>query len=161
MEEFVKAKNDKTLMNSLNIDDLLASVEKEQNKWLDKKTLSLIAKENFETIKILDVGDEKMQKWCQQLLEFRKINEIYEFKCGVPTKMIRKKDGEPYKISYIGVLLSVSFKDTGTQLCCLSTVNNKQYRYKYNYDSAVFFQKITNEEKILLTALEHVENLQR
>jgi len=86
MEEFVKAKNDKTLMNSLNIDDLLASVEKEQNKWLDKKTLSLIAKENFKTIKILDVGDEKMQKWCQHLLEFRKIMKFMSLSAVFPPK---------------------------------------------------------------------------
>jgi ethanolamine utilization protein EutA (predicted chaperonin) len=154
MEEFAKAKKDNSLLNTLNIDELLAVAEKDQNKWLEKKTLSSIAKENFETIKTLEVSSEIMQKWCEHLIEFRKVNEIYEFKCGVPTKMIRKKEGEPYKFSYIGVLLTVSFKDTGTQLCCLSPFNKKQY--KYNYDGALFFQKITDEEKMLLTALEYI-----
>lgn len=154
IEEFKNAKKDNTLLNSLNIEELLESVEKEHNKWLDNKTLSSIAKENYESIRTLEVGDEKLQKWCEHLLEFRKVNEIYEFKCGVPTKMIRKKNDEPYKFSYIGILLSVTFKDTGTYICCLSPFNNRQYIYKY--DNAFFYQKITNEEKMILTALEHI-----
>lgn len=153
INEFENAKKDESLLNTININDLLKSAEKETNKWIDNKTLSSIAKENFETIKSLGESTEILEKWCRYLMEFRKVNEIYELKCGIPTKIIRKKDGRN-TFYYVGILLSIQFKEYGTQLSFLSLINNKHY--KYNFDDNIFFQKITNEEKMLLTALEHI-----
>lgn len=59
-ELFEEALKDPSLLSTINVDELLESVEDEKNDYLENKTMEMLNKENFEVVTELNCSiDEK------------------------------------------------------------------------------------------------------
>lgn len=164
-EIFENAKKDPTLFSTMNIEELLNSIENEKNDYLENKTMDDIIKENFETISELDISLEHTRELCNRLIGYRYVDEIHELHKGKHIRWIRINNASNQigslndKICKMpiltngGILVNIKFLDNGVHLIC----KNSQNRFiQYKFDDSITFQKLSIEEQLLLMAYENI-----
>jgi hypothetical protein len=155
---FENVKKDSSLLNTINIDELLNAIENDSTDYLENKTLSSISNEIFVTINQLDCTEERKKDLCEKLIDYRLVNEIYELHKGKPIKAIKLQtaDEQVYqpKISIIGFVLDIKFLDNGTHVLCLK-FGKRIFQYKF--DNYLTFQKLTDDEHLILMAYEQIQ----
>jgi DNA integrity scanning protein DisA with diadenylate cyclase activity len=145
------AKKDPSLFSTIDIENILSSVENEKNDYLDNKTTDDIIKEVFESVQNLDLSSEDKCKICNKLMGYRLVEEIHELFKGRHIRWIREgqlKNG--------GIVVDIKFSNEGIQILCK---NNMNRFIQYKFDECVTYQKLTCEEELLLMAYEQIKNL--
>lgn len=145
--------NDPTLLSTLDIDELLDTLENETNDYLENKTLDGITDEIYEGI--CDICDEKetQEKICLKLVGYRMIDELHELHKGKHVRWVRRGTN---KLTNGGIVVDIKFLDTGTHILCMNSMNRF---IQYKYDECVTFQKMSSTEMLILMAYEHTNIL--
>jgi hypothetical protein len=145
--------NDPTLLSTLDIDELLDTLENETNDYLENKTLDGITNEIYE--EICDICDETeiQEKICLKLVGYRMIDELYELHKGKHVRWVRRGTN---KLTNGGIVVDIKFLDTGTHILCMNSMNRF---IQYKYDECVTFQKMSSTEMLILMAYEHTNTL--
>jgi len=145
--------NDPTLLSSLDIDELLDTLENETNDYLENKTLDGITDEIYEGV--CEICDEKeiQEKICLKLIGYRMIDELHELHKGKHVRWIRRGTN---KLTNGGIVVDIKFLDTGTHVLCMNSMNRF---IQYKYDECVTFQKMSSTEMLILMAYEHTNTL--
>lgn len=157
-EVIKKAKEDPELLNTLNVDELLESLESDKTDYLENKTLKSISEEVFEKLKELNCSPERLTELCEKLIGYRLVNEIYELHKGklVKTINVENTGAEGYfpRIQMKGAVTNIKFLDNGTHVVCLILPN----RYsQYKFDNVITFQQLSKEEQLILMAYDLIE----
>jgi hypothetical protein len=167
-EIFENARKDPSLFSTMNIQDLLNSIENEKNDYLENKTMADVTKQMFETISELDLSLEETQNICNRLIGYRYVDEIHELHKGKHIRWIRivksnnnnqtgslnDKICKKPLLTNGGILVNIKFLDNGVHIIC----KNSQNRFiQYKFDDSITFQKLSVEEQLLLMAYENIE----
>jgi hypothetical protein len=167
-EIFENARKDPSLFSTMNIQELLNSIENEKNDYLENKTMADVTKQMFETISELDLSLEETQNMCNRLIGYRYVDEIHELHKGKHIRWIRivksnnnnqtgSLNDKICKIPLLtngGILVNIKFLDNGVHIIC----KNSQNRFiQYKFDDSITFQKLSVEEQLLLMAYENIE----
>uniref|UniRef100_A0A6C0B281 Uncharacterized protein n=1 Tax=viral metagenome TaxID=1070528 RepID=A0A6C0B281_9ZZZZ len=150
-EIFETAQKDPTLFSTLDIEAILESVENEKNDYLENKTMDEITKDVFENISELSLTKEKTKDLCDKLIGYRFIDEINELFKGRHVRWIRKDSD---KLTTGGIVVDIKFLKDGIQVL---TKNNMNRFIQYRFDECLSFQKLSNEEQLLLMAYEELQ----
>tara|TARA_B110000285_G_scaffold38307_1_gene41559 strand:+ start:1989 stop:2489 length:501 start_codon:yes stop_codon:yes gene_type:complete len=144
---------DPTLLSTLDIDELLDTLENETNDYLENKTLDGITEEIYDGI--CDICDEKetQEKICLKLVGYRMIDELHELHKGKHVRWVRRGTN---KLTNGGIVVDIKFLDTGTHILCMNSMNRF---IQYKYDDCVTFQKMSSTEMLILMAYEHTNTL--
>ena len=155
---FENAKKDSSLLNTINIDELLNAIENDSTDYLENKTLHSISNEIFNTINTFECSEERKKDLCEKLIDYRLVNEIYELHKGKPIKAIKLNHSNETtyqpKISIVGFALDIKFLDNGTHILCL---NYARRLLQYKFDNYLTFQKLSDDERLILMAYEHIQ----
>jgi hypothetical protein len=151
---FETAKQDPELFSTLDIENILASIENEKNDYLENKTMEDITSDIYEKINELPTQREKKELLCEKLIGYRHVDEIHELFKGRHVRWIRlnKTDSQ---LTNGGILVNVKFTNDGIQLMCK---NNMNRFIQYKFDECLTFQKLSTEEQLLLMAYENLAN---
>jgi predicted peroxiredoxin len=149
-EIFEAAKKDPTLFSTLDIEAILDSVENEKNDYLENKTMDDITKEVFENICELALSKETIKDLCDKLIGYRFVDEIHELFRGRHVRWIRR---DTDKLTTGGIVVDIKFLKDGIQVL---TKNNMNRFIQYRFDECLSFQKLSNEEQLLLMAYEEL-----
>jgi hypothetical protein len=152
-EIFENAMKDPELFSTLDIEQLLESIENEKNDYLEGKTLKDINKEIYEKINCLFTPIEQKQDLCNKLVGYRIVDELHELHKGKHVRWIRSTIGEP-KLTNGGIVIDIKFLDNGTHVLCKNNLNRF---IQYKFDDCITFQKLSSEEQLILMAYEHIE----
>ena len=156
-EIFENAMKDPSLFSTLDIENLLDSIENTKNDYLENKTTESIAKEILYVIRELKTSKEKQKELCEKLIGYRYVDEIHELHKGKYIRWIRipTKQGDIPTLTNGGIVVNLKFMDNGVQVVCKNAVNRF---IQYKYDDCLTFQKLSTEEQLLLMAYDHLEN---
>ena len=155
IEEFNKILSDaqKTVI-PLSPEDIniLLNTNTEKCGGIEGKTLNEIQKEIFDIVFNLECipTNEEKREICQKLIGHRYISQINQFSIGKGTKSISLSKG---KIRNCGILLKTEITNNG--VCLLCGILPK-FVFKLKYDDHLFFQKLTEDEQIILLLQEKV-----
>ena len=150
-EIFETAQKDPTLFSTLDIEAILDSVENEKNDYLENKTMDDITKDVFENIAELSLTKEKTKNLCDKLIGYRFIDEINELFRGRHVRWIRR---DCDKLTTGGIVVDIKFLKDGIQVL----IKNNMNRFiQYRFDECLSFQKLSNEEQLLLMAYEELQ----
>jgi hypothetical protein len=105
-EVFESAKKDPNLFSTIDIENILNSIENDKNDYLENKTLDDIVKENFENVLSLGLDKTTMEKICNKLIGYRYVDEIHELFKGRHIRWIR--DGV---LTNGGIVVDIKFTD--------------------------------------------------
>lgn len=146
-----EAIKDPSLLASLDVEQLLSTLENENNDYLEDKTLKGITDEIHDIIQSVIEDIELQQKFCLKLLDYRLVDELHELHKGKHVRWIRRGTN---KLTNGGIVVDIKFLDTGTQVLCKNSMNRF---IQYKYDECITFQKLSHTEQLILMAYEHAE----
>lgn len=150
-EIFENARRDPTLFSTMDIEELLNSIECEKNDYLENKTMSDITNEIFDNIYELDISVEDAKTLCNRLIGYRYIDEVRDLHKGKHIRWIRINK-EP-SLTNGGILVNIKFLDNGLHIVCKNSLNRF---IQYKFDDSITFQKLSVEEQLLLMAYENL-----
>jgi len=145
---FQDAQNDPSLLSTIDINDLLNSLENKNNDYLIDKTLNDIQNEIINVFNQNNFTKEKTKELCEKLADYRYVDEIYEIHKGKHVRWIKPSNS---KLTNGGIVVDVKFLDNGTHVLCM---NNQRRFIQYKFDDSLTFQKLSLEEQLILMAYE-------
>ena len=147
---FEDALTDPSLLSTLDIDNLLESIENTKNDYLDNKTTSDITSEIQDKLNEIGLSDDEKEIIIVKLKEYRFVDEIHELHKG---KMVRWIRNGTNRLTNGGIVTDIKFLDNGVHILCM----NSQRRFiQYKYDDCYTFQKMNVEEQLILMAYEEL-----
>lgn len=140
--------------NIVDVDALLYALDDESNSYLFNLTNDKLEKMNMEIISQLDLPKNKRNIIVTKLQGYKFIDEMNDLKPGTYLRWISLiDDGKPVDLTKGGLYCETKISDNGLQLC----VKNIFHRhFTLNFDDYLIFQKLTNQELVLLSALDHL-----
>ena len=157
-EIFELAKQDPTLFSTIDIENLLESIEHEKNDFLENKTMKDIANIMMEKIVEIITDKDETENFYKKLFGYRLVDEIFELHKGKHVRWIRLPNGQcnnNIRLTNGGIVVDIKFLDTGVQVLCL---NSRKQFIQYKFDECITFQKLSTEEQLILMAYEHVNS---
>jgi len=147
---FEEALNDPSLLSTLDIDNLLDSIETTKNDYLDNKTMDDITNDIYEKIEEIDIQQDKKEDLYKKLIGYRYVDEIYELHKGKMVRWIRMGNTN---LTNGGIVTDIKFLDNGIHVLCM---NNQRRFIQYKFDDCYTFQKMNTEEQLILMAYSHL-----
>ena len=141
-----EAKDDPLLQSKLNIDEIIKAVNNVDMDYLGDRTLKEIAEEIYNSLLGLGLSNDTISTYCNKLIEYRLVEEIYQLHKGKHIRWVRISNREP-TLTNGGIVVDIKFLDNGTHIIC----KNKNRFIQYKFDDCVTFQKLSQEEQLLLS----------
>jgi hypothetical protein len=151
---FADAQNDNSLLENIDIEELIAMTENEKMDYLSDKTLTMIMEENQRALCELNTTDDTKEIMYNKLAGYRYVDNLYEMHKGKHIRWIRHNT--PTKITNGAIVAEIKFKDNGTHILC-RTLQNRVFQIKY--DDCLIFQKLSVGEQLILMAYEYTKSM--
>ena len=119
-----------------------------QNEY-NQPILSLTYKK-IEDRKYSILSELKLLSLRKKLKEYRHVDELQEFQIG---RFIRWINLSTKIFTNGGFIVCINIEENGTIITCKNGVN---VFFKLKVDECIIFQKITQQEHVLLAAMEHI-----
>ena len=148
---FEQALKDPTLTSNLDIEKLIESLDDERNDYLENKTMKDINADIFNKIKNLQIDLNKKKEFCEKLIGYHPIEEVYELHKGKHIRWIRNNN-----LTNGGIVVNIKFTDNGTQILCM---NSAKKFIQIKIDECIIFQKMSETEQLIIMAYESTQNL--
>jgi hypothetical protein len=138
-----------------NVELFINALNNEDNKEIIdlNVTIDIINNEKNSIISNLVIDNEKKQQILEKLKFYKLIDELPELKYGSYIRWINIKNNYNVKLTNGGILCDIKIKNSGIILTCKNNINKI---FELNMSNNIIFQKLTNQELILLSAIEFV-----
>jgi hypothetical protein len=153
------AREDPELLSQIDIPTLMMSLDT-MNPYFENKTLADISTDIFEAVssELAEFSMEQKKNICNRLTEYYYVGHVYQFQKGRYIRWIRKpkegkedkggKEGGAVKLTNGGVVMEILFRESGgTYILCMT---NQRRPCQLRFDDCIFFQKLTDEEQLVL-----------
>jgi hypothetical protein len=117
--------------------------------FTSKKLLEL----NYSILKELHLGREKTIALLKQLKYYKYVDELNDLRVGAFIKWIPIIDPYNIPLNYNGMICNIKITDNGVLISCKNFMNRY---YTFKMDECLIFQKLSQEELVVLTALDHI-----
>lgn len=142
----------------LDINAILSAMNKRENNTIANMTLKKIAARRHEILSSLNVTPEKMEEFERKLHMYRVIEDPHDLKHNQLIRWIplRSLETRPY-VTLGGCLFRVKQNDTdGIHIVTIRNV--KRFVFNIKFELNVVFQRLSQEELLILRAVEFVES---
>jgi len=150
----------------MDIENLLKALDNEDNTKFINLNTKKINKMKSEIIKELNIPSNKTTEILKKLKEYMYIDEISELRYGSFIRWINIKYNDTNNseesnsknniyLNNGGILCEINITDDGMLLTCKNFMNKF---YKIKMDECLIFQKLSGQEQVLLSALDHINN---
>ena len=137
------------------MDKLMNALDNEENESIINLTSKKMMEQNLDILQELHLQKQTTLDYLKKLKEYRYVDEINDLKHGSFIKWIPLTDPTYLPLHHCGMICEIKITDNGV----LITSKNFMHRhYTFKMDECLIFQKLTTQEKILINALDHLEN---
>tara|TARA_B100001057_G_C22648885_1_gene871287 strand:- start:406 stop:831 length:426 start_codon:yes stop_codon:yes gene_type:complete len=140
-------------MNEDEIKYLEKALNNENNESLINLTFDKIDKKKREIFEELELSRSKIKKFLKKLEDYRYIEEIQELQYGNYFRWINLNNLEDLKLTSGGILCEIKVDNN----IHLVFKNNMNRFFQINMEDNFIFQKFSDQERIILYALDHLE----
>tara|TARA_B000000557_G_C20655155_1_gene392210 strand:- start:10 stop:432 length:423 start_codon:yes stop_codon:yes gene_type:complete len=137
-------------MDEDDIKFLEKSINNENNKNISNKTFDNINNEKNEVLKNLHLSKKDTNILIKKLKDYQYIDEFQELIEGRYIRYINLLNPNNIKLSNGGILCEIKIEDYIT----LVLKNNMNKFFQINLDENLIFQKLSDQEKIILYAID-------
>ena len=143
------------MASNLNIQELLSALDNEEHSNLLNTSYEKIAKDKNDILQQLQFNSDKLKLYHTKLKDYRYVDELNDLKYGQYIRWISIKNPEKLNLTNGGIFLEIKLLDTGTHMM---VKNNMNRIFQIKMDECVVFQKLSEQEKIILLALKYLNN---
>ena len=140
--------NDKTLNNLLNAleNDGNASIMKLNNRKIKEIKNNILQK--------LQLDNALLKIYHKKLKEYRYCDEFPDIQMGYYCRWIPLNNPGKIYLTNGGIIIDIKMYDDGLQLVCK---NNRNMIMQLKFDEIMLFQKLSNQEKVILSVLDYLD----
>lgn len=141
-------------MSNLDVNELLKSLDNEDNAFLMSETKEKIHSKNNNMLQKLQLDSENLKSFNKKLKNYRYVEDLSHLKYGIHIRWIRLTNPDNINLTNGGILLDIKYTEKGCNILCK---NYKNRCFQFRFDECMIFQKITDQENILLDVLSYLE----
>ena len=141
-------------MSELQIDQLLGALENETNESIMELTNVKIKQINNDALQKIQIKGNNLKLIHKKLKEYRVIRDLRDLQLGYYIRWIPLKDPSNIYLTNGGIIIDIDILKNGIHI---RVKNNRNRIFQIKYDECVIFQKLTVQEKIILSVLDHLD----
>ena len=131
------------------------AVNNSKNDSIVKLNSFKIARDKKMILNELNLNKNEQQDILNKLLNYRLVDEIKDIEVGNYIRWISiKEDVEEIKLTNGGHIVSLEIENDGLHIKCKNRFNNI---FEIRLDENIIFQKLTNQEEVLLKVIDYLE----
>ena len=131
----------------------MKALDNEKNESLINLTTKKIKEMNLKIIKELHLPRDVTISYMKKIDGYRYIDEIDDIKYGAFIKWIPITNPDYLPLHAGGMICDIKISDNGVIIICKNFMHK---HYQIKMDECLIFQKLTNQEFVLLSALDHL-----
>ena len=133
----------------------MKALDNENNDGIQKYNTSLIKQIKNDYLQKLLLPRDKLKDYHLKLKDYRYVDDLTDIQYGRYIRWINLNDPNNIKLTTGGIIIDIKILASGIHVVCK---NNKNHRFQIKIDECFIFQKLTDQEKIILYALDHVSS---
>jgi hypothetical protein len=137
----------------MDVQKLLKALDDETNETLMNLTTDKILEMNLNILKELHLSKEDTLDLMQKLKGYKYVDEMNELKYGTHVRWIPIENPEAIHLKQGAIFCEMKIKDTGVHCVCKNYYGR---HFQLAFDKNLIFQKLTQQELVLLAALDHL-----
>lgn len=139
----------------MDVNKLLKALDDEQNEILFNFTSDKLREMNLNIVKELNLTRKDTMDIMKKLTDYKYVDEMNDLKYGTYIRWIPIDDPTNIHLTKGAIFCEMKITDDGVFCIC------KNFGYKLRYfqipmDKNLIFQKLTEQELVLLSALDHL-----
>ena len=133
---------------------LINALDNENNENIINLTSKKIVEMNLNILKELYLNKTTTLDYLKRLQGYRYVDEINDIKHGAFIRWIPITDPKHLILNYCGIICDIKITDNGVIITCKNFMHR---HYTFKMDECIIFQKLTSQEKIIISVLDHLE----
>ena len=139
----------------MNVEKLLQALDDDTNETLLNFTTDKIREMTLNILKELHLPKKETIDIYNKLKDYKYADEMNDLKYGTYVRWIPIEDPNNIHLTKGALFCEMKITDNGVYLVCKNYgFNSKHFQIKL--DECLIFQKLTNQELVLLSALDHL-----
>lgn len=139
----------------MDVNKLLKALDDESNESLMNFTSDKIKEMNLNILKELHLSKKDTLDLLTKLNDYKYVDEMNELKYGSYIRWIPIEDPDNVHLTQGALFCEMKITDNGV-FCVCKNYGYKTRHFQISMDKNLIFQKLTNQELILLSALDHL-----
>jgi hypothetical protein len=135
------------------INNLLHSLENESNASIMNLTSVKIKEHKNNILQRLQLERSKLKEMHKKLKEYRYCTDMSDLQYGFYIRWIPLKDPENLYLTNGGLLCDMKIVNNQIHIVCK---NNRNRIIQFKFDETIIFQKISPQEKVILSVLDYL-----
>ena len=131
------------------------AIEDETNETLLGLTTVKIKELNLKVINELCLPKEDALGIMRKLEDYKYVDEMDDLKYGTYIRWIKLNDPDDLNLTKGAIFSDIKITEQGVNLIC-KNFGDSSKRFTIKMDECLIFRKLTNQEMVLLSALDHL-----
>lgn len=141
----------------MDVSKLLKALEDESNDTLMNFTTKTIREMNLKILKELNLSKHETINIFNKLKEYKYVDEMNDLKYGTFVRWIPIEDPTNIHLTKGAIFCEMKITDDGV-FCVCKNFGFPSRHFQISMDKNLIFQKLTDQELVLLSALDHLSN---
>lgn len=133
--------------------DLLNALDNENNKNIINLSTSKIDADKKKILDELYLSDLERNKIKEKLEDYIYVDDLDNIKIGTYIRWININNPNNIKLTNGGLICDIKYLENGCHLLCK---NNMHKIIQLNMDTNLIFQKLNNQEKVILSVIDYL-----
>jgi len=139
----------------MNVQKLLQALDDETNETLFNFTTDKIREMSLNILKELHLSKKDTLDIYNKLKHYKYVDEMNELKYGTYIRWIPIEDPTNIHLTKGAIFCEMKITDEGVFCICKNYGYSNRY-FQISMDKNLLFQKLTDQEQVLLSALDHL-----
>jgi hypothetical protein len=141
----------------MDVNKLLKALDDETNETLLNFTTKKIKEMNLKVLKELHLSTAHTLELFEKLKLYKYVDEMNELKYGAYIRWIPIEDPTNISLSKGALFCEIKITDDGV-FCICKNFGFTTRHFQISMDKTLIFQKLTDQELVLLSALDHLSH---
>tara|TARA_Y100000996_G_C22485169_1_gene627900 strand:+ start:696 stop:1133 length:438 start_codon:yes stop_codon:yes gene_type:complete len=134
--------------------DLIEAIENENNSSIIDLTSSKIKKFKNDILQQLQLPGFKVKEFHKKLKDYRYCTDLKDLQEGFFIRWIPLSDPTNIKLTNGGIVCDIKLVNGALHVLCKNANN---WFFQIKFDEVIIFQKLSNQERIILSILDYLE----
>ena len=139
----------------MDVNKLLKALDDDSNEELLNFTTKKIRDMNFKILEELQLSKKDTLNMCNKLKDYKYIDEMNDLKYGTYLRWIPIEDPNNIYLTKGAVFCEMNITNNGV-FCVCKNFGFSSKHFQISIDKNLIFQKLTDQELILLSELDHL-----
>jgi hypothetical protein len=141
----------------MDVNKLLQALDDDTNETLLNFTTKKIKEMNLKVLKELQLSKSDTLELLKKLDAYKYVDEMNDLKYGAYIRWIPIEDPTNIELTKGALFCEMKITDDGV-LCVCKNLGFSKRHFQISMDKSLIFQKLTDQEQVLLSALDHLSN---